>query len=361
LNDRLFIDRVSNDRVTSDTSGRNRTVMPSLLPLGALLTGTDVDVPGVSADSDGTLSITNGGSMSDGGLNVGQAGTGAVTVNGGTFSTTGTPALAGFAATISGFRTGDQLISEAETIASDSATGSGLDLFSVGGVPLGQSGFDSSAAADAAAADITGDCFAAGTGIATTRGLVPVECVHPGDRVCTVLRGDTAEVIWVGRRKVDCIRHADPLKVWPVRISAHAFGPGMPATDLVLSPDHAVFVDRVLIPIRLLINGRTVRQIPVETVSYYHVELAEHDVLLANGMPAESWLDTGDRCRFSNGGEVIALHPDFSALTREMRGCAPLVRSGPMLEAVRKRLGVEVARRARRPDETSAPGTGWPR
>jgi hypothetical protein len=77
-------------------------------------------------------------------------------------------------------------------------------------------------------------CFAAGTRIATTRGPVAVEFIQPGDRVCTVLGSDTAEVIWTGHRKVDCARHPDPRKVWPVVVSAHAFGRGMPATDLVV-------------------------------------------------------------------------------------------------------------------------------
>ena len=134
----------------------------------------------------------------------------------------------------------------------------------------------------------------------------------------------------------------------------------MPATDLMLSPDHAVYVDRVLIPIRLLINGRTVRQVLQDRVSYHHVELAQHDVLLANGMPAESYLDTGDRARFSNGGGVIALHPDFSARAWEMNGCAPLVQTGPVLTAVRKRLAADVARRRRPAHGSFAPGTTWP-
>jgi collagen type I/II/III/V/XI/XXIV/XXVII alpha len=128
----------------------------------------------------------------------------------------------------------------------------------------------------------------------------------------------------------------------------------------MLSPDHAIYVDRVLIPIRLLINGRTVRQELVDRISYHHIELARHDVLLANGMPAESYLDTGDRARFSNGGGVVALHPDFSARTWEMRGCAPLVQTGRVLTAVRKRLAAEVTRRARWVQQTNAPGTTRP-
>jgi hypothetical protein len=122
-----------------------------------------------------------------------------------------------------------------------------------------------------------------------------------------------------------------------------------------------VYVDRVLIPIRRLLNGKTVRQELTDQVAYHAIELAQHDVLLANGMPAESYLDTGERTRFSNSGEVIALHPDFFARTWEMSGCAPLVQSGPVLEAVRKRLASDVARRRRRIRETFAPGNLWPR
>jgi Hint domain len=203
-------------------------------------------------------------------------------------------------------------------------------------------------------------CFVAGTGIATTRGLVPVEAVHRGDRVCTVLDGDTAEVMWVGHRKLDCARHPNPSKVWPVRVMAHAFGRGMPATDLVLSPDHAVYVDRVLIPIRLLVNDQTVRQELVDRVSYHSIELSQHDVLLANGMPAESHFATDDRAGFSNGGSVIALYPDFSSRAWGLRGCAPVVQTGPILTVVRKRLAADVLRRRRGLEEALAPETRWP-
>jgi len=143
-------------------------------------------------------------------------------------------------------------------------------------------------------------------------------------------------------------------------VTADAFGRGMPATDLLLSPDHAVYVDQVLIPIRLLVNGQTVRQELTDRVCYHHIELAQHDVLLANGMPAESYLDTGDRARFSNGGSVITLHPDFSARSWEMHGCAPLVQTGPKLTAVRKRLAADLARRKRIAREFLSPGTRWP-
>lgn len=41
---------------------------------------------------------------------------------------------------------------------------------------------------------------------------------------------------------------------------------------------------------------------------------------------------------FENGGEPVALHPDFTALTWAAFGYAPLVVTGPKLQAVRSRL-----------------------
>jgi hypothetical protein len=60
----------------------------------------------------------------------------------------------------------------------------------------------------------------------------------------------------------------------------------------------------VLIPIRYLVNGASVVQELFGTVTYWHVEVHRHEVLLAEGLPAESYLDTGNRSAFANGGEV---------------------------------------------------------
>ena len=157
-----------------------------------------------------------------------------------------------------------------------------------------------------------------------------------GDLVQAHFAGMTP-VQWIGYRRIDCRRHPNPRKVWPVRVAAGAFGEQSPRRDLCLSPDHAVFVDGVLIPIKHLINGTTIEQVPMDTITYYHLELSEHDVLLADGLPAESYLDTGDRSKFANGGSVIMLHPDFSTHAWEAMGCAPLVVYGPVLNAVRRR------------------------
>ncbi len=188
-------------------------------------------------------------------------------------------------------------------------------------------------------------CFAAGTRIETRNGPVAVESLRPGDQVRAVLRaargGGWAPVVWTGHRHVACARHACPQDVWPVRVAAGAFGPGRPSRDLLLSPDHAVFDHGALIPIRHLLNDATVMQHPVEQITYWHVELPEHDVLLAEGLPAESYLDTGNRDSFAGRGAVVRLAPrgaDHARKIWDERGCAKRLLDDVALAPVRRRL-----------------------
>ena len=181
-------------------------------------------------------------------------------------------------------------------------------------------------------------CFVTGTRIATERGMMPVEALREGDRVRTLLDGKPRPIIWIGHRRVDCRRHPDPSQVWPICITADAFGPGRPFFDLWLSPDHAVFIDGALIPIRYLVNGRTIFQQAQDTVTYWHVELSEHTVLSAEGVPVESYLDTGNRSAFANGGPVMDLHPDFAWRVWATQACARIVLNGPRLAAAKRRL-----------------------
>jgi len=109
---------------------------------------------------------------------------------------------------------------------------------------------------------------------------------------------------------------------------------------MFLSPDHAVFIDGVLIPVKHLIDGPSIVQVPLDEVTYFHVELPQHAVLFAEELPVESYLDTGDRSSFANGGGPMRPHPDFSTVTWEALGCAPLVVTGPELDAARARLAV---------------------
>jgi hypothetical protein len=64
-------------------------------------------------------------------------------------------------------------------------------------------------------------------------------------------------------------------------------------------------------------------------VRYYHVELDRHAVLFSEGLPSESYLDTGNRAFFQNNGSVINLNVGLAAIdpsfTREAHSCAPFI------------------------------------
>jgi hypothetical protein len=190
---------------------------------------------------------------------------------------------------------------------------------------------------------ITATCFGAGTHILTTRGDIAVERLHKQDFVLTA-SGMKQPIVWIGRRHVDFRRHSNKLRVLPVHVAAHAFGPQRPKRTLLLSPDHAVYVDDVLIPIRYLINRTSVVQIECDAITYYHVELPRHDVLLAEGLPTESYLDAGARRAFANCDGIIQLDPDFApplddhGALWDAKGYAPLIVTGELLQRVRRRL-----------------------
>ena len=186
----------------------------------------------------------------------------------------------------------------------------------------------------------TPPCFVAGTEVATVAGDVAVEHLRIGDNVITAGRSGPPHrpIVWIGRRRVDP-RHLVHQAARPVRIRKGAFGPGMPDRDLLLSADHAVFVDGVLIPAHLLVNGATiVAETMMRPFTYFHIELDRHDLLMAGGLAVESYLDTGNRAAFSNAGKLVRLGADFAPKKWGEDACAALLTDGPALVAVRQRL-----------------------
>jgi hypothetical protein len=183
-------------------------------------------------------------------------------------------------------------------------------------------------------------CFAAGTRILTPDGEIAVEDIAVGTEVLTARAGSEGlqEVIWVGQRTIDLARHAMPEKVRPIRILAGAFGPGLPERDLRVSPDHALYINGHLIEAKTLVNGVTVIvEQNTRHVTYHHIELARHDIVLAEGLPAETYLESGNRTMFESDSSPIVLHPDFVTAARE-NACAPLLTGGAIVTAARQQL-----------------------
>jgi autotransporter passenger strand-loop-strand repeat protein len=206
-------------------------------------------------------------------------------------------------------------------------------------------GTDTGGHAEILGTSATVPCFAGGTRLLGIEGDVLVENVKPGDMLVTVRENGpvTRQVVWTGKRAINIARHPAPELVRPVRIIAGAFGAGLPERDLRLSPDHAVYVDGALFTAISLVNGSTIYQEQNCThVTYHHIELESHDILLAEGLPAESFLDTGNREMFESVSGVMALHADFTARS-ENGFCVKLVREGEALDALRARLAERAA------------------
>jgi hypothetical protein len=183
-------------------------------------------------------------------------------------------------------------------------------------------------------------CFLEGTLIATARGEVAVETLAIGDRVMTK-DGSAKPIKWIGHRIYDGRFAAGDTHLLPICIKAGALADGVPRRDLWLSPQHALYLDGVLIPAGALVNGASIVQArAMERIAYYHIELAAHDVLLAEGTPAESFVDDDSRGIFQNAHDYKKLYPE--AARTAARYCAPRVEEGYALEAMQRRL----ARRA---------------
>jgi hypothetical protein len=147
------------------------------------------------------------------------------------------------------------------------------------------------------------NCFTAGTMILTPTGEIAAESLAAGDLVVAA-DGRTVPVRWAGRQTVSRV-FADPLRALPIRISAGALGENMPIRDLSVSPEHALLIDGVLIQAAALVNGTSIvrdQSVP-QVFAYYHIELATHELLVADGAPAESFIDNVDRMGFDNWAE----------------------------------------------------------
>jgi hypothetical protein len=148
---------------------------------------------------------------------------------------------------------------------------------------------------------------------------------------------------WIGHRYIDLLRHPTPCLAQPIRIKRHAIADNVPHRDLLVSPDHAFLLGDVLVPARLLLNGASiVREQHRAAAWYFHVELDRHAVLLAENLPAESYLDTGNRNTFANADAALTLYPDvanWDGQARRVAGsCAPFADDAGRVEPIWRRL-----------------------
>ena len=182
-------------------------------------------------------------------------------------------------------------------------------------------------------------CFAADTMIATPKGERRVDALAIGD-VVTTQDGAKVPVRWIGRQVLYPGYMGE--KSAPVRIAAGALGNNIPHSALTVTADHGMIIDGLVINASALVNGDTIRFVPVQDLpnqmTVYHVETEAHDVILANGAAAETFIDAADRKSFDNFAEYLDLY-GVERIIPEMPH--PRISSARLVPAdIRARLGI---------------------
>ncbi len=165
-------------------------------------------------------------------------------------------------------------------------------------------------------ADLGPPCFAAGTRIETEAGMTPIEKIKIGDMVRTLDHG-LQPVRWHGRSGIAALGNRAPIRFAPNSIGN--------ARELLVSPQHKMLVtgwraelffgeDEVLVAAAHLVNADTIHRAPRRYIDYHHLMFDQHEVLLAEGVPTESFFP----------GEYIlqdaALHDEVMELFPDMIG-----------------------------------------
>lgn len=191
-------------------------------------------------------------------------------------------------------------------------------------------------------------CFVRGTMIETVDGPVAIEDLKIGDKV--IGRSGVREVKWIGFRdygRASLRTDEQKLRVAPVRVRAGALAQNVPSRDLLVSPWHHLFVSGVLVRANDLVNGTTiVQELDVASVSYWHVELDQFDVVKAHGLFSEAWADGGNRDFFQNV-DVTALRPQDSERRMADRPGFKAVRAEKDLRLVRAKVAARAAKLAK--------------
>lgn len=181
-------------------------------------------------------------------------------------------------------------------------------------------------------------CYRRNTLILTSRGEVPIEALTTKDEIVTA-QGEKRAIRWIGHRKVNiaALPAERRLPNQLVQIKANAIGEGVPRRDLFVSAGHLVLVDGALVAAVNLVNGGSiVLRGDINEVEYFHIECEDEEILVAEGLAAESFFDTGEKTMFDNAPRIYQINFDHRR-HRQFKH-APLVTGGLELRRIRARL-----------------------
>ena len=275
-----------------------------------------------SGASAGTLNATSGEFKNFGTLSIASGATWTVDAD----STFGT-----MFKTIAGFTSGDGILLSGDTVSHSSASG-GIEHVTLTGseaMTLAFAGTFAGGFTVTAGGILETVCFCRGTRILTPAGEVAIETLSIGDKVVTLGHGNARTINWIGKGKVLATRGRRGAAT-PVIVKKHALAPNVPHADLRVTKAHSLYFDGVLIPVGFLVNHKTILwDDRAQEVEIYHIELDSHDVLIANGAPAETFREDGNGWMFQNARETPG---------ERQVPYAPVLTGGPVVDAIWERL-----------------------
>lgn len=161
-------------------------------------------------------------------------------------------------------------------------------------------------------------CFLRGTLIDTPQGRIPVQDLVAGDGVTTLDNG-TQPIRWIGSSRVSGLG-----ALAPIRIGAGALGNDR---DLLVSPNHRMLLTgpraellfgegEVLLAAKYLTADARIRPEPCPVAEYYHILFDRHEIIFAEGAPAESLHMGGEAIGALDAearAEIAAIFPGLQA------------------------------------------------
>lgn len=142
-------------------------------------------------------------------------------------------------------------------------------------------------------------CYLAGTKILTPKGEIPIEQLQ----IKQLVRALSKEKLM--NKRIQWIGHFTPkyrsIYTIPIKICKSALADNLPNSDLWISPNHAIYINGIFVQAKNLVNGKTIYQDnSITDIKYYHIELSYHTAIVANGLYAETYLNSGSKHRFDN-------------------------------------------------------------
>jgi Hint domain len=139
-------------------------------------------------------------------------------------------------------------------------------------------------------------CFTPGTRIATPHGMRIIDDLAPGDAISTTQ--GPQPLVWLGHLHVNAAQARTPA-FRPIRIRAGALGNGLPQRDMLVSPQHRFVLSgwraemlfgaaEVLVAAKHLVNDLTIRPVDIDALTYLHLLLPAHHIIMAEGALTES-------------------------------------------------------------------------